>query len=294
MPDGPAQIGRRIQGRARKVADRALEAASDRLGYDLVTRNFYSPLPDRSQLPDEQLRSQLDGIDFDADRQLTYLRDTLAPFLGGLQIPDRAKKDQLHLRNGFYESGDAEVLYATVRARRPKRVLELGSGYSTMIIARALADAGGGEHTVYDPFAGTYLDPIATVIRRSAAELPGAEWRRLGPGDVLFVDTSHAVKMGGEVNHIVLDVLPSLAPGVAVHFHDVFLPWDYPHAFVTELKVYWAEQYLLQAFLAMNPGYRILLALHAIGRLYPQDFAALIPSVARGAAPCAIWIERRE
>jgi hypothetical protein len=292
MADGPAHIGRRLQLRTRGLAHQALVAASDRLGYDLVTRNFYSPVPDRAKLPPEPLRSPMNGIDFDAKRQVEYLRDTLGPFLGGLEIPDHGPLAELHLRNGYYESGDAEVLYATVRARRPKRVLELGSGYSTMIIARALTDAGGGEHTIYDPYAGAHLDRIATVIRRSAAELPVAAWQSLGPGDVLFVDTSHTVKMGGEVNHVVLDILPELAPGVAVHFHDIFLPWDYPHDFVTRLSVYWAEQYLLQAFLAMNAGYRILLAGHAIGRLYPQEFAELIPTVRDGAAPCAIWIER--
>lgn len=270
-----------------------LGAAVNRMGYDLVRRGFYSPIPDLAALPSEGLRSPLTGIDFDAESQLAYLRDRLGPWLEDLQIPEHSAAGELHLRNGFYEAADAEVLYATVRARRPARVLELGSGYSTMIIARALEDAGGGEHIVFDPFASQKLDAIATVVRRSAVELPADNWRSLRDGDVLFVDTSHTVKMGGEVNHIVLDVLPALATGVAVHFHDVFLPWDYPHGYPTRLEAYWTEQYLLQAFLAMNPGYRILLALHAIARLYPAEVARLIPSVRGGAAPCAIWIERR-
>lgn len=71
------------------------------------------------------------------------------------------------------------------------------------------------------------------------------------------------------------------------------MPWDYPSGYITDLNAYWTEQYLLQAFLAMNPSYKILLALHAIGRLYPEEIARLIPSVRRGAAPCAIWIERQ-
>ncbi len=233
------------------------------------------------------------GVEFEPEHQLAYLIDELGPFLGGLDIPERGAPDELHLRNGFYEAADAEVLYATVRARRPTRVLELGSGYSTMLIARALADAGGGEHTVIDPCAHAQLEGIARIIRISAAEMAPREWSDLQAGDVLFVDTSHTVKMGGEVNHVVLDVLPRLAPGVAVHFHDVFLPWDYPSGYITDLNAYWTEQYLLQAFLAMNPSYKILLALHAIGRLYPEEIARLIPSVRRGAAPCAIWIERQ-
>ena len=233
------------------------------------------------------------GVEFDFGGQIAYLGERLGPFLGDLRIPDYGDAGTLHLRNGFYEAGDAEVLYALIRARRPARVLELGSGFSTMIIAQALADAGGGEHVVYDPYARRQLDDIATVVRRSATDLPVAEVARLRHGDVLFVDTSHTVKMGGEVNHLVLEVLPTLASGVAVHFHDVFLPWDYPRAYLTELGAYWTEQYLLQAFLAMNAGYKTLLALHALGRLYPDEFAGLIPSVRNGATPCAIWIERR-
>jgi hypothetical protein len=162
-----------------------------------------------------------------------------------------------------------------------------------MIIARALADAGGGEHIVWDPYARSQLDHYATIVRRSAAQLPDDEVGQLGRGDVLFVDTSHAVKMGSEVNHVVLDVLPVLASGVAVHFHDIFLPWDYPQAFLTQLRVYWTEQYLLQAFLALNPDYDVLAALHALGRRFPDEFARLIPSVRDGAAPGAIWLERR-
>lgn len=270
-----------------------VEAAAPRVGYDVVRRGFYSPIPDLDALPPEQAPNPLAGIAFDLDRQLEYLRDQLGPFLDQLQIPDHAADGELHLRNRFYEAGDAEVLYATVRARRPKRVLELGSGYSTMIIARALADAGGGEHIVWDPYARSQLDHYATIVRRSAAQLPDDEVGQLGRGDVLFVDTSHAVKMGSEVNHVVLDVLPVLASGVAVHFHDIFLPWDYPHAFLTQLRVYWTEQYLLQAFLALNPDYDVLAALHALGRRFPDEFARLIPSVRDGAAPGAIWLERR-
>jgi predicted O-methyltransferase YrrM len=285
---------RALTTRWRAASRRAVSALAGRLGLDVVPRGFYSPIPDVLALPSVAARSPLAGIEFDPDRQLTYLREQLGPFLDGLRIPDHGPPGELHLRNGFYEAADAEVLYATVRARRPARVLELGSGYSTLIIARALRDAGGeGSHTVFDPFASDRLDGVASIVRRSAAELPVEQWTSLGPGDVLFVDTSHTVKPGGEVNHVILDVLPALASGVAVHFHDVFLPWDYPPAYITELRAYWTEEYLLQAFLAMNPGYEPLLALHAIGRLYPEEIARLIPSVRRGAAPCAFWIERR-
>jgi hypothetical protein len=271
---------------------RGLAAASARLGYRIVEDGIYSPLPDLSALPPEDSRSDMHGIVFDPGEQLRYLTDVLGPYLGELDIPDSAAPGELYLRNGFYEAGDAETLYAIIRARRPARVLELGSGFSTQIIARAIAANGSGSHHVFDPYAHPQIDALADVSRRSAAEIEDDQFARLEAGDVLFVDSTHVVKIGSEVNRVVLDALPLLASGVAVHFHDVFLPWDYPHGFFTRLGMYLNEQYLLQAFLAMNPSYRILLALSAIGRLHPQEIAELIPSVRDGAAPGAFWIER--
>lgn len=286
---GASRLARSL---ARGIADRPLRVAADRLGYRLVRSGFYSPLPDLDSLPPEDRRSALAGIGFDSEEQLRYLTDVIGRYLGELDIPDAGEPDQLFLRNGFYEAGDAETLYAIVRARRPARVLELGSGFSTQIIARALAVNGSGAHHVFDPYARAGIDAIASVTRRSAGEIADAEFARLERGDVLFVDSTHIVKIGGELNRVVLDALPLLAPGVAVHFHDIFLPWDYPHAFFTRLDMYLNEQYLLQAFLAMNSEYRILLAMSAVGRLHPREVAELIPSVRAGASPCAFWIER--
>jgi hypothetical protein len=292
--DGTPRAGasRRARWLARRIADRALRVASERLGYQLVRSGFYSPLPDLDALPPEDRRSAMAGIRFDSEEQLRYLTEVLGQYLGELDIPDAGEPGQLFRRNDFYEAGDAETLYAIVRARRPARVLELGSGFSTQIIARALAANGGGVHHVFDPHARAGIDAIASVTRRSAGEIADEEFVRLEPGDVLFVDSTHIVKIGSEVNRVVLDALPLLAPGVAVHFHDVFLPWDYPHGFFTRLGMYLNEQYLLQAFLALNSDYRILLAMSAVGRLHPREVAELIPSVRDGAAPCAFWIER--
>jgi hypothetical protein len=290
----PLRAVARARTLGRSLAIAGLGVAAGHLGRRLVKDDFYSPLPDLDALPPEDLRSAMAGIHFDSTEQLRYLSESLGPYLGELDIPDAGVAGELYLRNGFYEAGDAETLYAIVRERRPARVLELGSGFSTHIIARALAANGGGTHQVFDPYARPEIDALASVTRRSAGEIEDAEFARLERGDVLFVDSTHVVKIGSEVNRIVLDALPLLAPGVAVHFHDIFLPWDYPHGFFTRLGMYLNEQYLLQALLAMNPGYRILLAMSAVGKLHPQEVAELIPSVRAGAAPCAFWIERAE
>jgi hypothetical protein len=126
----------------------------------------------------------------------------------------------------------------------------------------------------------------------SATDVPLAEFEALGEHDVLFVDTTHTVKLGSDVNRIILDVLPELAPGVLVHFHDVFLPYEYPRTFL-ERRLYWNEQYLLQAFLAQNPAWEIVLPLHALVRERPEPLSTLVASFHPGSGPSAFWIRRR-
>jgi hypothetical protein len=140
--------------------------------------------------------------------------------------------------------------------------------------------------------------PVAeptVVVPTSAADVPLEVFASLGAGDVLFVDTTHTVKVGSEVVHVILDVLPALQPGVLVHFHDIFLPWAYPREWLEEHQWYWAEEYLLQAFLAFNDGFEILLPAQAMARDRPGRLAAAIPSFVAGAGvgPASLWLVRR-
>ena len=186
-----------------------------------------------------------------------------------------------------------------VRLLRPARVLELGSGYSTLVSAAAcVVNAAGGdpcELVACDPFpavAAEGLPGLTRLERVAAQDLPLDRFRELAEGDILFVDTTHTVKLGSDVNFIVLEVLPELRPGVVVHFHDVFLPWEYPRYWVESLGLYWSEQYLLQAFLAMNPGYEVLCGLSGLARVRPRVLEELACSWRPGVSPGAFWIRR--
>jgi len=279
--------------------------------YDLVRRSYDSPIPHLDELPADvcDRRSPLaGGIELNVDRAIETIESELAPFVAELDFPldGPVPPGRFFLRNENYQSVDAELLYAMVRARKPRRVMELGSGYTTLLIgmaARRNAEEGTAtEHVAYDPYprphvigeeppAPTRLEPV------SAVDVPLGEIGRLEAGDVLFVDTTHTVKLGSDVNHIVLEVLPALAPGVIVHFHDVFLPWEYPRVWVEERGYYWAEQYLLQAFLAFNDEFEVLIPAHAVAREHPARLTAVVPSFApppgRLIGPAAFWIARR-
>jgi len=290
--------------RIRRRADRSLIRVAEWLGYDLVRRDFYSPIPDLRQLPESVWRSEspLAGVSFDLERQMTFLEQDLAPFVAEFDPPIERLPDpaQFFLHNGTYESVDAETLYAMIRFLRPKRIIELGSGRSTQVIARARAqnvlDGGVSEHYVVDPFPSPMTQTIAAhgfeLGSVSATDVPIARFQELTSGDVLFVDTTHTVKLGGDVTYIMLEVLPALSPGVVVHFHDIFLPRPYPRDWLVDARRFWAEQYLLQAFLAFNGAFETLLATNFLARRYPDRVERAIPTFGPGVEPGAYWLRR--
>jgi hypothetical protein len=325
-----ATSGKTMRERLRRVSEDAVRRAAGRLGYDLapqggyelvdpnthelipkgrydlVQRDFYSPVPDLGRLPEGiwERRSALGGIDLGIDRAIELVETELAPFVAEFDVPAAGPlpPGEFFLGNGNYEAVDAELLYALLRARKPKLVVELGSGYTTLLIGlaarRNAEDGTATEHLAYDPYPraqifGEAPPPPTRFEPVPATEVPLEDFDRLGAGDILFVDTTHTVKLGSDVNFIVLDVLPRLAPGVIVHFHDIFLPFEYPRTWFEDMQYYWAEQYLVQAFLAFNDAFEVLLPAQALAREQPQRLGAAVPSFSPGVSPGALWLIRR-
>lgn len=263
-----------------------------RLGLQVVVKSFYSPIPDLASLPVStwERQSDLAGIRFDLEEQLAFL-ERHRPYLAEFAPPAD------FLENGSYGPVDADVLYAIVRAAEPKRIVELGSGYTSHVIAEAnRRNQREADYRAYDPYPGVAqpgLPGLTELARTPAQGLPAEVFTALGENDLLIVDTTHTVKTGGDVNHVVLDILPLLGPGVLVHFHDIFLPWEYPRKWAEDYGLYWAEQYLLQAFLSLNAEYEVVCALYALSRRHPERLRELVSSWREGVAPGAFWIRRR-
>ena len=245
-------------------------------------------------------RGDLPTPTLDPDAGLRFARTHLAAALAEFDPPYEPSPGAFGLLNPWYGPVDAHVLYAMVRAFRPRRVLELGGGYSSLVVAEACArnarDGSEALHTVVDPQPRAELAPAieatARLERRDAATLPLECFTGLMPGDVLFVDTSHVVERGGEVNRMVLEVLPRLAEGVLVHFHDVFLPYEYPRSFFARGDAY-TEQYLLQAYLTENANWEVLFAAHVVWRERREALCDLIPATGlRTTGPAAFWMRR--
>lgn len=293
-------------GRIRRAAAAVGLHLARRRNYDLVPRGFYSPIPDESLLPPDirVRRSELRGIDFDTAHQVEWAERELSRFVGEFQAAETGTRGsgEFFFQNPMYGHGDAELAYAMVRRFAPARVVELGSGFSTLVLARAVAANGvDGRDTrleVNDPYpqgVGDEATPGVSVLnRRPAEQIPVAEFERLARDDVLFVDTTHVVRLGGDVNHIVLDVLPALVPGVIVHFHDIWLPYEYHRDLTTYLGVHWSEQYLLQALLSGNRSFEVLFGTHAVAVEQPERLARLVPGYTGEGYPTSFWLRRTD
>ncbi len=278
------------------------------MGYDLVRRGPLSPVP---EVPDAghpvwRRRSRLPGVAFDLDEQLAFVEGPLRPYVE--EFGREVRGGGFELWNQLFQAGDAEVLYALLRHLKPPRVLEIGSGNSTKVSAAAcVANAREGAETelvAVDPEPRVELRDgipgLARIERLDARELPQARFDELQAGDVLFVDTWHIAKLGSEVNWLVLDVLPYLAPGVWVHFHDVFLPREYPrYMYVT--AGYLSEQHLIEAFL-LGSDWALELALATLFCERRERLLEVVPSLREEVPgvpelptwlPSSIWIRRR-
>ena len=288
-------------------AARAAKSQSQRLarrgGFELIQRSFYDPLPDVVRLAertDWHRPLPTPGLDLRVGAAAELLDRSLRPYLAEFRPPVDGLVDGrgFFIHNRSYESVDAETLYAILRHAKPARVVELGSGASSHVIAAARArnarDGLDFEHVIFDPF--PFLNPMGAVEGPEVHRLPAEEIKieqiALAAGDILFVDTTHTVKTGGDVTQIVLDIVPRLPSGALVHFHDVFLPFDYPREWVVDQRRAWSEQYLVQAFLAFNREFKVVLPTYAVLQERTDLIVDLIASYDPTVRPGSFWIER--
>jgi predicted O-methyltransferase YrrM len=281
----------------------ALRKAARKLGWHLVRADYYSPIVDAAALPPTAFSepAPMHGIDLHLDLQLKSMTGDLEPYLSEWNPPLHPPGDQrgFHLHNPFYAPLDSHLLYALVRHRKPNRIIELGSGYSTLVIRDAAeANARDGTesmHTVIDPHPSYLVANLQGITREKAKaeDLPLETFEALESGDFLFLDTTHVVRVGGDVTRLILEVMPALKPGTLVHFHDIFRPFEYPRELYERFNKHWQEQYLLEAFLAYNQNFEVIAANHALARLHREQITQLIPSLKPGMHPSAFWVQKR-
>ena len=162
-----------------------------------------------------------------------------------------------YLGNGRFGGTDALALYCMLRHLRPRRIVEVGSGYSTRFAAQAALVNGSTELVCIDPYPDEVVQEgfagLASLITAPVEEVPLDLFTALVAGDVLFIDSSHVLRIGGDVAFLFLEVLPRLQPGVVVQVHDIFLPQQYPREWVVDGLRFWNEQYACRPSLPSTP-----------------------------------------
>jgi predicted O-methyltransferase YrrM len=280
---GPPGAARRLY----RATVRAAVEASCRLGLNVArSRDYYSPLPVWSALARQRARwdrpSALAGVAFDLDDMRARVGRLLHDH--GVELADLPPYGELKARG--YGPGftvlDGMFLFLMLRSLRPRRFVEVGSGLSTCYAWLALEanrrQGAPGALICIDPNVGDAVRSLdgVEVLAREVQDVEPAYFTGLDAGDVLFVDSTHVVRIDGDVPHLYLEVVPALRRGVVVHAHDIHFPYHTPHpaeqlVFGRTWPMLWTEAMLLQAFLSFNPSFRVLLSLPLL-RHHDEDF----------------------
>jgi predicted O-methyltransferase YrrM len=244
------------------------------------------------------------GVDWNIKEQLAILnRFKYSEEL--LRFPmEKVEQRQYWFNNGSYGPGDSEYLYSMVRLFKPERIIEVGSGYSTLMMLAAAAQNQKEDKTYnctitcIEPYSQPWLEELEVkLIRKRVEEIDHAIFEQLEANDILFIDSSHIIKPQGDIIDLYLEVLPTLKPGVFVHSHDIFTPEDYPESWLTQLVRMWNEQYLLEAFLSFNRDFRVIGALCFLLNSYPDALCEKCPvlklkKTILNSKPGSFWIVR--
>jgi hypothetical protein len=185
-----------------------------------------------------------------------------------------------YLDNDAFGGVDPHIYYCILRHFRPRTVVEIGSGFSTLLGAQASERNSTTRYICVDPWPRSFVGagiPGVEHIQKRVEELDAGFFEQLQEGDVLFIDSSHVVRTAGDVCFLVLDVLPRLASGVIIHFHDIYLPFDYPDELIIERQMFWTEQYLLQAYIADNSRVEVLFATNFVACECPEELQRVFP-----------------
>ena len=299
------------------------QAVQGGLGVSVVPSHFYFPVPKLKSVQGKDWAAcrPCPGIDFRLQEQIDRLHSDLLPYSEEWTFPELANGDahKFHFNNGFFERIDAEVAYSFVRHRKPKRIIEIGSGNTTLVMAAALrmnsTEGFNSELVSIEPYPVPFLkDGLAGVtelIEKPVQQVPVDLFKSLRKGDILFIDSSHVVSMDSDVLYELLRIVPEMAPGVLIHFHDIFTPLDYPEKFVMTNLCFWGEQYMLESFLAFNSSFKVMWSSSAMQQYRPEvlhgafpgwegSFARMPPELkvfaptldGKSVMPCSFWIER--
>jgi hypothetical protein len=279
---------------------RQLFQSWERHGFHVTPAHFYQPIPDTQSLPETLWTrpSELVGVDMKEAMQLALLRDHFPKFRDeyGQFATKPSEQNRFYLGNQLFDDVDALVAYCMVRHFQPRLIIEVGSGFSSLVLGDAVAKNTASSLICIEPFPREFLREgfpgLQSLMEQKVQDIDLDFFAQLESRDILFIDSSHTVKIGGDVNYLFLEVLPRLKPGVIVHVHDIFLPFEYRRDWVLDEFRFWAEQYLLQAFLTFNSEFEVLMANNYLNQYHEEELKAAFPNLSSWGGG-SFWMRRK-
>ena len=266
--------------------------------------HYYSPLPDLKAIKEnrKQIFLQHDpllGLDIGHSRQIDLLK-TFRKHYADMPFQDKPnRKQRYYFSNGLFSYSDAIILYSFIRHFKPKRIIEVGSGFSSAVMLDTSDQFFNNKIDI------TFIDPFPKRLKRLLSELDRSQYRiiakpvqsvptnlfvKLNKDDILFIDSSHVSKIGSDVNHLIFKILPILNPGVIIHFHDIPWPFVYPEKWVFQGRA-WNEAYLLRAFMQYNEAFEILYHNSYMGHCCEKEVADMLPLCLKNIGG-SIWLRK--
>ena len=262
--------------------------------YRINPGHYASPIPALDEIQreinsvfaTETKEDALPGITLHTNTQLQLL-DRLRCHLAAFPFPAHATRGfRYHYLNDWFQYDDAAIFYALLLEYRPKRIIEVGSGFSSAILVDTidLTDDFIPEITLIEPSSERLRgrlqaedDSRFQLIESLVQHADPTIFDSLEDGDFLFIDSSHVSKCGSDVNVIIHEILPRLKPGIIVHFHDIFYPFTYP-ARLLYADQFWNEAYMLRAFLINNEKYSLMLWNDYLAQIHSQEYFSAFQS----------------
>ena len=269
------------------------------IGIFPITNHYYEPQFNFSQLKRGLYKNRsFPGIDFNMKKQLKNISNLIYKNeLIELNLEKKSPNYNFNIKNNFFESGDAEIYYQLIRHLKPKNILEIGSGHSTLIALEAIkknksVDKIETKITCVEPYENKWLDHLnIKILRKKIEDLDESYYLALEKNDILFIDSSHIIRPQGDVLKIFFEIVPKLKKGTIVHVHDIFTPKDYPEKWLVEQNKFWNEQYLVEALMMNKDKYEIYLMLNFLKNNAYEELRKICPYLKNNYEPSSLYIK---
>ncbi|MDP4285491.1 MAG: class I SAM-dependent methyltransferase [Bacteroidota bacterium] len=269
--------------------------------------HYYSPLADPGEYKAQQSKDFASPnfvpaeIDFNRAQQVSLLK-AFAGFYAEMPFTEKDKgTNRFSFDNIFFTYADAISMYSMLRVYKPRRLIEIGSGFSSALVldTNELFFNNGIHLTFIEPnperlYQNLRGSETVNIIAQKIQDVELDIFKTLEAGDFLLIDTSHVSKSGSDVNHIYFNILPYLKKGVIIHIHDIFFPFEYPEKWVIEEKRSWNEIFLLRSFLAFSNAFKMIFFNDYIQKMEHRYIEENIPLfLKRNTTVCGgMWIEK--